>query len=212
MSRSASGALLAWTDKGGLSSSEKMDLLRIALRLAGFVPRLASGVKVTGANYTALLEALLPEGQRPGKRDMRLSLERCVSVMLGGVVPEDKVLTLLVNKKNAAGVFTQNCWQARAQRGLLCAALCACAWKPAARGVRCCSSRAWRQNPVFERCFAHAAPLPLPPSPPRRLTHTASPTPPHAAGARDQQGGARRVLYRGRSGVTRRDPRLGRGP
>jgi len=112
MSRSASGALLAWTDMGGLTSSQRVDFLRIALRLAGFTPRVTAD-KLKAPEYNALVEALLPEALRPSKRDRALSLERCVSVMLGGGVPEDKVLTLLVNKTSAEGVYTANSWQAR---------------------------------------------------------------------------------------------------
>jgi hypothetical protein len=121
MSRSASGALLAWTDKGGVTSSEKVDMVRIALRLAGFEPR--AGTKLTGAAWTTVVEALLPEAQRPSKRDRSLSLARCVSVMLGGVVPEDKVLTLVVNKTDADGKYTQNSWQARARGAGACTQL-----------------------------------------------------------------------------------------
>ena len=138
MSRSASGALLAWTDKGGLSGSEKADMVRIALRLAGYEPRLAAGAKLSGGGHAALMEALLPEELRPGKRDCRLSLERCVSVMLGGGVPEDRVLTAVVNKTNAAGVLTQNAWQVRfAARA-----------PPARGGARARREAPWRQNPV----------------------------------------------------------------
>ena len=110
MSRSASGALLAWTDKGGLSSSERVDVLRIAMRLAGYEPRCSS---LKAAEHDALVEALLPERLRPTRKDRQLSLERCVSVMLGGMVPEDKVLTLIVNKTDAHGNQTANAWQAR---------------------------------------------------------------------------------------------------
>lgn len=110
MSRSASGALLAWTDKGGLSSSERVDVLRIAMRLAGYEPRCSS---LKAAEHDALVEALLPERLRPTRKDRQLSLERCVSVMLGGMVPEDKVLTLIVNKTDAQGNQTANAWQAR---------------------------------------------------------------------------------------------------
>jgi hypothetical protein len=113
MSRSASGALLAWTDKGGLTSSERVDVLRIAMRLAGYEPRCSS---LKAAEHDALVEALLPERLRPTRKDRQLSLERCVSVMLGGMVPEDKVLTLLVNKTDARGNQTANAWQARVWR------------------------------------------------------------------------------------------------
>lgn len=116
MSRSASGALLAWTDKGGLTGPEKMDMLRIALRLAGYEPR--APAKLVPGGHAALMEALLPEALRPGKRDCRLSLERCVSVMLGGGVPEDRVLSVVVNKTNAAGSLTQNAWQVRSARAI----------------------------------------------------------------------------------------------
>ena len=115
MSRSASGALLAWTDMGGLSSSQRMDVVRIAMRLAGYEPRVPGVLKAPV--HDALLEALLPEALRPGKRDRQLSLERCVSVMLGGIVPEDKVLTLLVNKVDAQGKMSANSWQVGAPRG-----------------------------------------------------------------------------------------------
>ena len=139
MSRSASGALLAWTDKGGLSGSEKADMVRIALRLAGYEPRLAAGAKLSGGGHAALMEALLPEALRPGKRDCRLSLERCVSVMLGGGVPEDRILTAVVNKTNAAGVLTQNAWQARG-----------CA-RRAAAGARPRAGAASGAEPFFRR-------------------------------------------------------------
>ena len=137
MSRSASGALLAWTDKGGLTSAERLDLVRIALRVAGFAPRLSA--KLSGPQYTELLEALLPEAQRPSKRDRALSLARCVSVVLGGGVPEDAVLTAVVNKTDAAGRITQNAWQARARR----------AAGARARGAN--EPRAPNQTPVFCR-------------------------------------------------------------
>jgi len=117
MSRSASGALLAWTDLGGLSSSQRIDVLRIAMRLAGYEPRVSS---LKAAEHDALVEALLPEGLRPTKKDRQLSLERCVSVMLGGMVPEDKVLTLIVNKVDKHGNQTANAWQVRRRSG--CAA------------------------------------------------------------------------------------------
>jgi hypothetical protein len=105
--------------------------VRIALRLAGYEPRLAAGAKLSGGGHAALMEALLPEELRPGKRDCRLSLERCVSVMLGGGVPEDRVLTAVVNKTNAAGVLTQNAWQVRLLR--------ACS----GGGLRACAKRRW---------------------------------------------------------------------
>ena len=113
MSRSASGAILMWTQKG-LTSSERVDVVRIALRLAGFEPRVGA---LKGASYDALLEALLPPQLRPTRKDRQTSLERCVSVMLGGIVPEDKILTLLVNKVDANGKPTANSWQARASAG-----------------------------------------------------------------------------------------------
>ena len=159
MSRSASGALLAWTDKGGLSGSEKADMVRIALRLAGYEPRLAAGAKLSGGGHAALMEALLPEELRPGKRDCRLSLERCVSVMLGGGVPEDRVLTAVVNKTNAAGKFTQNAWQVRCAAGA-----------HAPRGVpRARRQTPWRQNPVSgARGFLQERPCARAHAPPRR--------------------------------------------
>jgi len=95
---------------GGLSSSQRMDVVRIAMRLAGYEPRVGA---LKGPAHDALLEALLPPELRPGKRDRQLSLERCVSVMLGGIVPEDKVLTLLVNKVDSSGRPTANAWQVR---------------------------------------------------------------------------------------------------
>lgn len=126
MSRSASGALLVWTDNGGLSSSQRVDLVRIAMRLAGYEPRVGP---LKGSEHDALIEALLPERLRPGKPERKLSLERCVSVMLGGMVPEDKILTLLVNKKDSDGNATANCWQARVR----CAGRLRSAWRVGAK-------------------------------------------------------------------------------
>lgn len=121
--------------QGGLTSAQKQDLLRIAMRLAGRAqaqprchpltpppprrprshePCVRSNLRA--GDSAALLDALLPEALRPGKKDRALSLERCVSVMLGGVVPQDKV-ALLVNKRDADGRLTQNAWQARAGAG-----------------------------------------------------------------------------------------------
>lgn len=140
MSRSASGALLAWTDQGGLSSSQRLDVVRIALRLAGYEPRVGGALKA--GEHDALVEALLPPGLRPTKKDRQLSLERCVSVMLGGCVPEDKVLTRIVNKVDKHGNQTANAWQVRGP----------CLTSGA--GARVCSSCQGRAGvSVFEACL-----------------------------------------------------------
>ncbi len=81
----------------------------------------------TVAECVALFSLVVPEAQRPTAADVKMSVRKCFSVILGDVMQDDDDVRKVVNKIAAGSTIAGIKWQARTARAPRAQRLCVCA-------------------------------------------------------------------------------------